>query len=111
MNNYSAFSTCIEACLRCAAVCDHCAVSCLKEEHVAHMRRCIQLDMECSLMCTTAARLMSMGSEHAVAICTLCADICDACANECAQHDNEHCRMCAEQCRACAAECRKMNNN
>lgn len=111
MTNWNTYQSCIEACLKCAAACDHCAVSCLEEEHVNDMRRCIRLDMECSAICATAARLTSLNSERIAQQCTICADICDACAAECGKHDNDHCRMCAEQCRQCAAECRKMNNH
>lgn len=107
---YSAleYGECIEACLKCKAVCDHCAASCLREPHVEHMTRCIQLDLECAAICEAAATLMSLGSDHAHHICQLCADICNACADECSKHGNDHCRNCAEVCRKCAEECSAM---
>jgi hypothetical protein len=53
--------------------------------------------------------LMTYGSEHANAICQLCADICNACAEECEKHsDMEHCQHCARVCRHCAEECVSM---
>src|SRR5258705_4655794 len=100
----SAYRSCIEACLQCAAACDYCAASCLKEDNVNDMTRCIQLDMECSVICKAAAQFMSLDSEHANAICQLCADVCHACADECNKHDMDHCRDCAEACRHCAEE-------
>jgi len=100
-----AYRQCIDACQQCAAACDHCASACLKEENVNDMVKCVQLDMECAVMCRTAAQLMSLESEHANAICQLCADICNACAAECGKHDMDHCRRCAEACHACAQEC------
>src|SRR5690606_19089184 len=109
MKGYHEYQSCIEACLQCAAICNHCATSCLGEEHVHMMTRCIQLDRECATLCLAAAQLMSMGSEHAAAICRICADACEACAAECANHDDDHCRECAEACRKCAAECRSMS--
>lgn len=72
------------------------------------MALCIQMDMECAVLCYAAAQLMSMGSAKSIDICILCAEVCDACANECDKHDNEHCKECADACRKCAKECGKM---
>ena len=102
------YQPCIEACMKCAEVCEHCAASCLREEDVAMMAACIQLDIECSTMCKTTAQLMQLQSNHANAACQLCADICNACADECGKHDNDHCRRCASVCRECAEECMSM---
>ena len=108
MANYHTYKECIDACLTCAALCNHCASSCTQEEDIKMMARCIQLDMECASICYSASRLMSLGSEHAPAICRLCADICVQCGEECGKHDNEHCRECAQQCMVCSAACNKM---
>lgn len=107
MNGYHQYQSCIEACLKCAAICNHCALSDTQEEEMKMMERCIQLDMECSALCYAAAQLMSLGSSKAAEICRICADICDACGAECemhAQHGMEHCRECAEACKAYAVE-------
>lgn len=104
--NYQNYQTCIEACQSCATACLHCAAEDLKEEH--NMNRCVQLNMECAAICTAAAQLMSLGSEQAVALCKLCAEICHKCAAECAQHDHPHCQACAEACRRCSELCGKM---
>src|SRR3954449_9487675 len=103
---YHQYKSCIDACLACAAVCNHCAASCLQEEDVKMMARCIQLDMECSAACYAAAQLMSLGSSQAKEMCLICAELCDACSEECGKHNNEHCRECAETCSQCADECR-----
>ena len=108
MKNYHTYQACIEACLKCAAICNHCASSCTKEENIAMMSNCIQLDMECSAICYTAAQLMSLGSEKANEICRICADICEKCGAECSNHESEHCQECAVICKECASECRKM---
>ena len=110
MKEYSNYMVCIEACLQCSAVCDHCAVSCTNEPDVKMMAKCIRLDMECAVLCSAAARLMSLDSEQAPAICKICSAVCEACGKECGKHDNAHCRKCSEICRVCAAECRKMAN-
>jgi Domain of Unknown Function (DUF326) len=72
------------------------------------MARCIELDMQCAVICYAAAQLMSLGSSKASEVYRICADICESCGAECAKHENEHCRECAEACRKCAEECRKM---
>jgi hypothetical protein len=90
-------------------MCNHCASSCLQEKDVDSMTHCIRLDMECAAICRTAAELMTMGSQHANAICQICADICQACAEECEKHMHmDHCRQCATACRTCAEECLSM---
>lgn len=45
------FKDCIDACVACAVACSHCATSCLQEEDVKMMAKCIQLDMECAAIC------------------------------------------------------------
>ncbi|WP_246073865.1 four-helix bundle copper-binding protein [Fluviicola chungangensis] len=72
------------------------------------MKRCIQLDMECATLCYAAARLMSIGSEQAGALCRLCAEMCERCSEECGKHAHEHCKECSEACKTCAEHCRKM---
>jgi hypothetical protein len=108
MKAYHTYKTCIEACLNCAAICNHCASSCIQEDDVKMMTRCIQLDMECAAMCYASAQLMSLGSDKAKDICRLCATFCNECGNECAKHETEHCRECAAACKKCAEECEKM---
>ena len=105
---YHEYKKCIDACLACAAVCNHCAASCLQEPDTKMMAKYIQLDMECAALCYAAAQLMSLGGAGAAALCQLCATACEACAAECSKHDNKHCKECAEACTACAAECKKM---
>ncbi len=108
MSGYHTYKTCIEACLRCAAICNHCASSCTQEKDVQMMSTCIQLDMECAAVCYAAAQLMSLGSENAKAFCQLCSEICERCGAECGKHQTEHCQECSRACRHCAEECRKM---
>ena len=108
MEGYHQYKVCIDACLTCAALCNHCAVSCLKEEDPAMMKACIQLDMECAAICYATAQLLSLGSNQAKEIAMICAQICDDCAEECAKHNNEHCRVCADICHNCANQCRDL---
>ncbi len=108
------YQKCIEACIECATVCNHCAVSCLEEKDVQHLTKCIRLDLECAVICRTAAELMSAGSVYSKQICKICAAICNACADECEKHaamGMEHCKECAEACRACAKETMEVYEN
>ncbi len=106
--NTDSFQSCIDACSACADACDSCAALCLKEADVASMVRCIEFDMDCSLLCRTAATLIARNSGHAAAICKLCAAACQACADECGQHKMDHCQRCAEACGKCADACAQM---
>ena len=104
--NYNTYKDCINACLNCAAICHYCASADLKEDH--DLKRCVQLNMECAAICTAAAELMSLGSDQALSVCKLCAEICRKCAGECGKHPHVHCKMCAEACHACAVLCSSM---
>lgn len=66
------YQACIEACSNCALVCETCAASCLREEDVQMMARCIELDRDCADLCALAALLMTRDSEQAQALCKLC---------------------------------------
>lgn len=105
------FEDCIAACDSCAVACSHCATACLEEQEVRNLTRCIQLDMECAVICRSASALMSLTSKYSQKLCGLCEEICSVCAEECEKHGEKgmkHCRDCAEACRKCAAECREM---
>ncbi|GAB3236764.1 hypothetical protein GCM10027346_27380 [Hymenobacter seoulensis] len=97
----------LDALNRCIAACEHCATSCLHEEHVQHMVPCILLDRDCSDVCALTARLVARGSEHAKHLMRECIEICTKCANECSQHEDEHCQQCAAACQACVEACQR----
>ena len=105
MTGYHQYKVCIDACLRCAAICNYCASSCAKEPDAQKMARCIQLNMECASICYATAEFMSLGSERVPELCKLCASLCDACAAECKKHENMHCTECAAACTDCAEAC------
>jgi hypothetical protein len=102
------YQSCIDACNDCSAQCEQCASACLDEDMVQELTRCIKLDLDCALICTMTAKLMSRDSEEATHICQHCAEVCRRCAEECRKHDMSHCRQCAEACERCADECEKM---
>jgi hypothetical protein len=100
--------SCIDACIRCAQECEHCADACLSERDVAKMAACIRLDKDCAEICWSVAAFLSRSSLFAQEMCRVCADICDACGQECRKHKMDHCQKCADECERCAEECRQM---
>lgn len=107
--SHERFQECIDECNSCAAECNHCTIACLNEPEVHHMVRCIEMNVQCAAICRSASEMMSLGSDYAMQMCALCADVCDACATECQKHSMDHCQQCAEACRNCAAVCREMS--
>jgi hypothetical protein len=91
--------------LECAIACEHCAMSCLNEEQVNMMTRCIELDRDCADTCLHTAKLVTRESEISDVILAVCEKICRICAEECRKHNNDHCRTCAEICERCAEAC------
>lgn len=106
--HHQKFTACIEACNACYIACNDCAASCLQENDVKALAKCIALDLDCAAICTLAVGAMARGSAHAKAICAVCADICQACAEECGKHRLEHCIACAKACQQCADACKKV---
>lgn len=64
MNGYHGYKVCTDACLTCAAICNHCASACTKEEDVNMMANCIQPDMECAAACYASVQLISLDSSE-----------------------------------------------
>lgn len=99
---------CIKACQDCALACHQCFAACLAEDDVKMMARCIALDADCAATCELAAGAMARNSEHAQALCAVCAQVCRACGEECARHEADHCQACATACHQCADACEAM---
>lgn len=101
---------CIDACQECAYVCSQCVVSCLQENEVADLTRCIKLNLECAAICRNASEVMSLDSNFSERFCDVCADACNACAEECEKYAEKigQCRECADVCRECAEVCTSM---
>lgn len=95
----------LNALSECIETCNNCYNSCLQEEDVKMLVRCIRLDRDCADICALTHSMLSSGSEFTNEIKKLCAEVCDACAQECSNHEHEHCRQCEEACRACSNAC------
>ena len=101
---------CIDNCLECHAMCEHCAGHCLEMgghhagfDHQTAMRDCAQI-------CTVAADFMMRCSPIHAETCRACAEACARCADSCSRmaDGDEMMLRCAESCRRCAESCRAM---
>lgn len=90
----------------CVAACNFCASSCLKEDNVQMMAKCISIDMDCAEVCRTTAILLARDSNHGKHLLRECIEICEACEAECSKHETAHCMACAKACRECADACK-----
>lgn len=90
----------------CIAACNFCASSCLREDNVQMMAKCISMDMDCADVCRTAGVLLARKSPHGKHLLKECIEICEACAEECGKHESAHCQACAKACRECAEACK-----
>lgn len=105
---YLDYQTCIDACLSCADLCNHSASASLLVHEKKDTATCIQLEMECAVICYATAQLMSLGSQKVLEFCRICAAICEACAAECEKFDFDHCNETAAACKLCTIECKKL---
>jgi hypothetical protein len=110
MPNGNPYQNCIDACAKCAQVCQECFNLCLQEADVKCRINCIKTLQDCAEICSTAACFMSRGSGSIKEVCSLCSSICDKCAIECGMFKDKHCQACADTCRQCATECMNMSN-
>ncbi|WP_036930744.1 four-helix bundle copper-binding protein [Prevotella sp. 10(H)] len=90
----------------CQAMCNYCFDSCLHEEDVKMMAKCIKLDKECAEVCSVTLSLLASNSSFTMDILQVCARICSECAQECKKHNNEHCQECTKVCEHCAEACK-----
>ena len=97
--------TLIKKLTECATECNRCLASCLEEEDVSMMARCIELDLDCAEICNLTSAFLSRDSESTATLLPICAEICRACADECSKHDADHCLRCAQICNDCAKMC------
>jgi repressor of nif and glnA expression len=90
----------------CSVACNHCSVACLDESNTSLLVDCIKTDMDCAIICSSAAILLARESDHGVHLLKECIEICNVCAGECEKHlHHDHCKKCAEVCRRCAEAC------
>jgi hypothetical protein len=101
----------IQDLVNCALACESCYASCLREQHVDMMARCIELTRDCSELCFQGARMIMRESEFTDQMLRGCEEACRICAQECNKHEHEHCKICAEACQSCARACFEMHHS
>ena len=62
MQNGHPYQTCIDACAKCAQICEECFNMCLQEADVRTRMNCIKALQDCAEICGTSAGFMSRGS-------------------------------------------------
>lgn len=104
----------IEALMECANACTQCADSCLSEQDVGSLVKCIRLNLDCADICTATSRVVSRQTEYDANITRAqleaCITACTSCGEECQRHGEHmaHCRVCADSCRRCGDVCREL---
>ncbi len=97
----------LEACLKCAAECNQCYDSCLKNNTGSDKKNCIATCRDCADICLFTASLISRNSNYAkdfVAICEkTCRQCADICKNSC--KDNQACGVECKSCSDASLEC------
>jgi hypothetical protein len=106
------FTKCAEACSACQRECDSCARHCATligqgdKHHMMTLATCL----DCAVICTTAAQIVSREGPFSNLVCSTCADACRRCGDECQRHggDDQIMARCAAECRRCETACREM---
>jgi hypothetical protein len=105
------YEKCAKACTQCLRECESCALHCgkLLAEGKSEHRRTLGLCLDCSDVCTAAARITSRHGPMSSGMCGACAGACDSCGKQCAKFKtDEHMARCAKACRDCAQACQEM---
>jgi Domain of Unknown Function (DUF326) len=110
----SVLAAAIEALVDCAEACNADNAADLSEQNVSAMVTCIRLCLDCTDICTAAARVVSRLTDYDAAVTRpllqACVAVCASCGAECERHagTHEHCRVCGEACRRCEQACRAL---
>lgn len=102
---------------QCEQACLFCADSCLSEQHVEMLRRCIRTDLNCAAVCHATAAVLQRQSEITSPLAHIqlraCLTACQECADECKHHAEQHahCRICREACLRCQEKCNFLLGN
>ena len=104
--------SCSEACLKCAAECNQCYNSCLKNNTGSDKESCVTISRDCADICLFTVSMISRNSSYAKELIAICAKVCSQCAvvckNSCAENEacSVDCKSCADTCSECADVCK-----
>lgn len=104
---------CIEACMLCEFACVSCADSCLGQNSLELLCRCIRLNLDCADVCALTSQLVARASAAEPKLVQeqleICASLCAACGHECRRLSFAHdqLKLCAHACNHCETLCRQ----
>jgi Cys-rich four helix bundle protein (predicted Tat secretion target) len=96
-------------CVKAGQVCiNHCLDSYAMGD--LSMAGCARTVDQMLAVCSTLAKLASVGSPHLARMAKVAYGMCKDCEKECRKHADQHaeCKACADACAACAEECEKV---
>ena len=105
MIEFEKYKVCISSLFNCASACTNFVMYAVKNNNKSEYSKSIQLAMECSVLCYSTAKLLSLGSSRVKKIAKICARLCDDCAAECSKFQEEYFKETAKLCVACADNC------
>jgi len=105
-------SDCVQACVECQLACTACTDASLADDHVADMRRCIRVGLDCAEICGLTSRMLIRFVNSDVALLraqlATCARACVTCEAECRARTSIHGDACAAACARCYETCRNL---
>jgi len=101
-----------QGCADCHQYCIEALVHCRQRggayTETSHLRQL----QDCAEVCRTTADLLLRGSDYAVSLGAVCAEVAEGCASSCEQFlDDRLMRTCAGVCRRCALVCRELGRD
>lgn len=97
--------TCIDWCGKCVQICYECFNACLSEPDLNARKDCVNILIECAVVCQASIAVMSINGIFSKEQCELCEKLCRKCAETCAMFKDPHCKKCADICMMCAEAC------
>lgn len=104
----TSLQNCIDACLRCAQICNKCFKQCLDDSDINEKKEALALLVDCAEICYVTAVYMTRDDSFSPELTKSCADLCEKCASACEAYEDLHCKASVEACRQCAAECGRL---
>ena len=102
---------CLQRCLNCYSICNQTLQHCLEMGGLHSKNEHIQLLIDCTKICETAASFITRNSKLHMDICRVCAEVCRLCAKSCSAIEDDTMAICAEVCTECATSCEKLSTH
>lgn len=69
---------------------------------------CIQLGIECAVICYATLQFMSLGSQKVLEFCLICAAMCEEYTVDCIKFDIDHSKETASARKLCTIKCQRL---